>query len=1057
MATPSSKEARRNLHKASAARERLTEGSRRRAPVLRGPNEEERERGSLRRRHSTALAPTRRTLNRLTVAPPASTRRPTSSIAEMSASSTAPLPRPLGGVRPSLRLGTIKKSLPATPSRRATSSILSESPPPAAPLSSAATIASMPLVMLSHSFDAASRGVDAKGQSRADSSRGSVPFTITGPYLRAAVVRASASLWAANEETGTIDIYSSVSGALSTRIPARTAATGDIIKPMAMKATPHHLWLGYEDGTVVVHDHLCLVQLTMGHFHMAPVVAFCVLGSGITVSGSIDMVLVRWDREEKNFEAISRIDGVTESHQALTCMAAFGNNVVLCGSMAGAVVAVDSASGLQVATLRGHTSRVNALTVMEDLIFSASEDGHVNVWNVRIEEPFPEITLQRNFHLLKSIPLQVAVRDLVTHEGSRSLWVAYTDGLVERWSANPDDDFGVEQVVREAFIDVDEPQAGEQPRFEVVSLDCVRDVETVRVLALGSNGISKVWCGHRNTLEESLQQSINDINAVITQDTTEAAAWEQKAIALKQKELHRKRKYAELLKRLHARRLLLAYYTKWRACITSHHLRGRQQEEICLTLEERHQFRLMRRYFSTWCRFYDGEQRRFRRQLTAVALERLSRQTWVTRLLCRWREAVSRRKARRQQGDVVRALAHASNGALLAKFFARWKYYGAVRRGALSDDKLALLVGKSRGRFLRQAYESWKLAHARREGEAAGTAAGTAATATEAPTAKSAVYAAGFAEAYAKVTRERERRRVFTMWRRWHVYRTRIVSLRALATVREKQCHRNILYWALLFWQLFCRKRRLERLGREVQEVEHRLRTAEETHLDIFEKLQLQKRLEHLRRQHEEEQRLLHEELARTQQLNVDRDALQHSLDQSAGVDDDATTNASSALFSPAVLQQLPVGEATALVMARLKGIALNIYTDMQLFRQIKDRLRCGTSAAVVFLEGFQEVKRLVVNLSRKQPGHAWRSGERWPLTGEALENLPLHPCATVVQAIKSMAVAYDMVGASDVETVSATRVEIVANADLLFMLWRACYTARKPPLPVNNRVASRC
>ncbi|RNF10800.1 hypothetical protein TraAM80_01342 [Trypanosoma rangeli] len=145
-----------------------------------------------------------------------------------------------------------------------------------------------------------------------------------------------------------------------------------------------------------------------------------------------------------------------------------------------------------------------------------------------------------------------------------------------------------------------------------------------------------------------------------------------------------------------------------------------------------------------------------------------------------------------------------------------------------------------------------------------------------------------------------------------------------------------------------------------------------------------------------------------------------------------------------------------AFVMTRLKGIALNIYTDMQLFRQIKDRLRCGTSAAVVFLEGFQEVKRLVVNLSRKQPGHAWRSGERWLLTGEVFENLPLHLCATVVQAIKAMAIAYDMVAASDVETVSATRVEIVANADLLFMLWRACYTARKPPLPVNNRVASR-
>ncbi|RNF10801.1 hypothetical protein TraAM80_01343 [Trypanosoma rangeli] len=803
MTTPSSKEVRKNLHKGSTAREKPTGGSHRRTPLLRGLNVEEREQASLRRRNSVAIAPTRRTLNRLTAASLVSSRRPTSCTTALHISMTTPLPCSLGGGRSSSRLSTIKNPLIATPSRRATSSILSESPPPAAPPSSVATIASMPLVGPIHSFGAASRSLDSKVQGRTDGDQCSVPFTIKGPYLRTALVEASASLWAANDETGTIDVYSSVSGAMSMRIPARTKTTGDIIKPMAMKATPHHLWVGYEDGTVVVHDHLCLVQLTMGRFHMAPVVAFCVLGSGITVSGSIDMVLVRWDREEKNFEAISRIDGVSKSHQALTCIAAFGNSIVLCGSMAGTVLAVDSASGLQVATLRGHTGRVNALAVIEDLIFSASEDGNVNVWNVKVEEPFPEITLQQNFHLLKSIPLQVAIRDLVTHEGSRSLWVAYADGLVERWSANPDDDFGVEQVVREAFIDVDESQTGEKPRHEVVSLDCVKNVETMRVLALGSNGISKVWCGHRNTLEESLQRSINDINAVITQDTTEAAAWEQKAIALKQKELQRKRKYADLLSRLHARRMLLAHYTKWRARINSHHLRGWQQEEICLTLEGRYQFRLMRRYFSLWCSFYDREQRRFRRQLNAAALERMSYHTWAMRLFCRWRKAASRRKALRQQDNVVKALIRVSNGTLLAKFFTRWKYYGAMRRRALPDDKLALLVGKSRQRVLRHAYESWRLAHMRRERVVANAVVYPAATVAETPAADRAFYAVGFAEVYAKVTMERERRRVFAVWRRWHAYRSSIVSLRALATVQEKQCHRNLLYWACYFGNCF--------------------------------------------------------------------------------------------------------------------------------------------------------------------------------------------------------------------------------------------------------------
>ncbi|KEG12603.1 hypothetical protein DQ04_01581000 [Trypanosoma grayi] len=774
------------------------------------------------------------------------------------------------------------------------------------------------------------------------------------------------------------------------------------------------------------------------------------MADGTTVSGSRDMALVRWDKEEKNFEAITRIVGVSQTHQALTCMTAFDANVVLCGSMAGSILAVDCASGVQVAALRGHTSRVNALVVMEDLLFSASEDGYVNVWNTRSDEPRPALAFQQSCKLLKRIPVQLAVRDMVPHEGSRSLWVSYADGLVERWSANPDDDFGVEQVIREAFINPNESQT---QRHEVVSLQCVGTLETMRVLALGSNGVSKVWCGHRNVVEDALQHSINQMHDIITQDTTEAAAWEQKAIALKRKEVQRKQKYSALLSRLHARRLLFGYYTRWRMRLKSHLLRGRQQEEICLNLEERHQFHLLRRYFAMWCGFYDREQRRLRRQLIALALERFSHLSWVARVLSRWKEAVSCRKMRRQQDKVLTVLTRVSTGVLLSKFFARWRCYGNMRRGTLPEGKLAIVVAKARQRVMRQAYEDWTLAHAQRVAKKATVSSGEAG-----PITKRAPYAGGFAEAYAKVTMERERRRIFTAWRRWYDRRRRMISLRAMATAKEAHSHRITMQRRFLFWQLFCQQRRLDTLAREVQDVEARLRLAEETHADIFDKLQLQKRVDQLRRQHEAERRQLQEDLARAQKLIAERDVIRRSLDRGDGIgaDDEISGTASHTLFAPSVLRQLPVEEAMAFVMTRLKGIVLNTYTDMPLFRQIKDRLRCGTTAAVVFLEGFHEVKRLVVNLSKKPVGATWRSGERWPLHTEALEGLPLHPCTTVVQAIKAMVVAYDMVGVADVESVAATREEIVANADLLFALWRACYAARKPTLPVNNRVSGR-
>ncbi|ORC85332.1 uncharacterized protein TM35_000361920 [Trypanosoma theileri] len=1088
MTTPRLKEDWKNPYKGSTTRETVAEMNHRRVQAIKAENAYMRERATIRLRNSTPISATRGTISLQRQEPPsgaASVNLATTTSASTirgvgdTGKKSSLLTRPSTPGRSSTRFNTSKKSPRVSTTTRtgnmamagnsSSSVVAAAAGAPTTPITPT-VLPTVPPLQLSPSVGSASVNIDPRIQVKSEMSRHNVPFTLTGPYACVALVKASASIWAANSELGTIDIFSSVSGELSVQIPARVSKKKETIKPLALLSTPHHVWVGFSDGAVVVYDHLCVTQVTMGHFHASPVVAFCSMMDGTTVSGSLDMALVRWDKEEKNFEAITRIVGVSETHQALTCMTAFGANIVLCGSMAGSILAVDCTSGLQVATLRGHNSRVNAMVVMEDLLFSAAEDGYVNVWNMRCDEQSSGLAFQRSCRLLKCVPVQVAVRDMVPHEGSRSLWVSYVDGVVERWSANPDDDFGVEQVAREAFIDAN----GSYQPYEVVSLHCIGTVEAMRVLALGSNGISKVWCGHRNVLEESLQKSIKDINAVISQDSAEAKEWEQKALALKQKEVERKGKYSTLLSRLHVRRLLFSYYSRWRMRVCSHRLRGRQQEEICLNLEERYQFRLMRRYFTTWCSFYDKEQSRIRKQLIALALERVTNQMWIAELISRWRDSISRRKLHRQQEEVMKTLERVSNGVILAKYFACWKCQRSIQRGKLPADKLALVAAKSRQRVLRQAYDSWYASNTQCKPNSNITT--TPATTTTImssndnnTTSKSLVnnrvskttYIGRFAGAYVKVTEERERRRVFGLWRRWNERRRIMLSRRALAAAKEKQCYRDILYRRFVTWQLFCRKRALDALLREVQEVEAQLRHAEETHSDIFDKLQLQKRLDHLRRQYEQEKQRLNEDVQKTQKLTESRDSLRRSLEGVSGVsgshlDDESLTASSNALFTPSVLRQLPVAEAMALVMTRLKGIVLNIYTDMPLFRQIKDRLRCGTTAAVVFLEGFQEVKRLIVNISKRPVGATWRSGERWPVTNETLENLPLHPCAAVVQAIKAMVVAYDMVGASDIESVTATREEIVANADLLFLLWRVCYTARKPPLPVNNRVNAR-
>nr|CCC49249.1 conserved hypothetical protein [Trypanosoma vivax Y486] len=897
--------------------------------------------------------------------------------------------------------------------------------------------------------------------------RNNALFSISGPYSRVIVVNSSAALWAANDETGSVDIFSSISGEMWARIPARTATKASTrpktsgstnAVPTALKAAVHHVWVGYDDGAVAVYDHLCAVAVTTGSFHSSAIVAFCTMPNGITVSGSTDMALVRWDKEEKNFEAITRIVGVPESKQALTCLASFGDNIVMCGSTTGCIVAVDCISGRQAAALRKHSDRVNAIVVIDDLLFSAAEDGVVNVWIMRRDVEEIEMMFQGSCRHLKSISVHIAVRDLVPHIGSRSLWVAYADGVVERWSANPDDDFGVEQVVKEGLYECESSQ--QQQQREVIGLQCLGTVETMRVLALGSNRVSKVWCGHRNEVEESLQRSIKGINAVITQDSAEAAAWERKANSLKKRELMRKEKYSKLLYKVCTHRLMFTYYFRWRAKIASSLSCRRQHEEICLNLEDRHQFSLRQRYFAMWCAFYDREQRCMRRQMICLALQRLTQRKWTVRLLTRWRECTAFRKLERQREHVVVVLSKLSNARLLLGFFSTWLFFLSERRGTIPVEKLNLLAAKARQGMLRRAYDEWRLAHTRHGVRSA--------PALLASTTGRRHHIERFAESYEKVTTERQRRNAFGVWRRWYKRRHNIKVLRALACARAAQHSRNIIYRGFFLWQLFVQKRRLVALGEEVKQVEERLRSAEETHVDIFDKLQLQKRLDQLRRQRDHDAQQLQEELARVRVLLDEQDALRQSLShiganscrEEAGRGNAMapTTYAAAprTLLSPSVLHKLPPGEAMAFVMSCLKGIVLNLYTDMSLFRQIRERLRSGLQASVIFLESFHEVKRLVVNLSKKPVGTTWRSGERWPITPESLEGVKQHPCAVVVQAMKAMVLSYDMVSVSDVESVSSTREEIIENADLLFMLWRACYSARKPLLPANNRIATR-
>ncbi|KPA83717.1 hypothetical protein ABB37_01966 [Leptomonas pyrrhocoris] len=961
------------------------------------------------------------------------------------------------------------------------------------------------------------------------------------------------------------------------------------VTPSSLRATAAHMWVGYTDGTVAVYDTLLLKLVTMGQFHSSPVTALAVLRNGQVVSASADGLLVLWDTEAAGFEAVTRVtvllDAVRAGAGRLCAMTATSHAArVCCGFASGEVYSVVVANRPQEQTpayaMKAHTSQVSDMAAVRELLFTAAEDNSVCVWycgnassssgqgsavpglssdpsgNPHAFAGAPQGPLAiRALHaatkLMKRITVKPCVRALLSEETTRSVWVAYADGLLERWSANPNDDFGVEEVVDNAMVteaaaanptdgrstsaataEVAKAGNGGVAATRVRALLSLSAVQTMQWLALSSNGVNKVWYGHKNTLEINLANSLLALHDVIAQDAEDAAAWKEKVNVLKLKEMERKSRYVCILEQLNEQRVLQRHYNRWRQSLLFCGVRRRCTAALAATLESRTQVQLTRRFFGKWAAFYDAQQRHMRGYVLAMALSRVTERQQLQMCFVAWEAFLVKRRIRRTAQVSAAVMSSMNSTACLSSFFHQWR--AAVPRKArhhacLSDEHLALLAHKAQRQVQQRVLRQWMSYHAAQKQQRRSllpsdkTAAG----------AKSEVSALStFAAHYARLQQQRQARQVLQMWRRWTGKRSHYASLAAIAALREQQ----LLYEArqnfFLRWRQRVHARRTSENAEQLKALEMKLRRAEAEHGDIFEKLQLQRQLDQLAsRQAAEEAQLSHtkSQLAALEQscaqLRAQQQERKHdpahlsntphtqhqatrggsdvgsnatsSFPRLPGVDvtGDSSTGRSASLvtggsdgpgggngsgsgrghmaanavfyrslvdqqrLSPIVLAHMPVEEAVRHVMGQLKGNVVNLYTDLALFRQVKDRRRAGTSAVGILLEAFGELKRMIVSTvpgaSTAAASAAARSGvkaTRWPLSMEALDCIPVHQCSNVLSAIKTIVVAYDLLQPEDVPGVQSTCEEVVANADWVFLMARACYLRRKPLPPANNR-----
>lgn len=910
-------------------------------------------------------------------------------------------------------------------------------------------------------------------------------FSFQGRYTCMESADQSAALWAGSGETGAIDIYSCVTGELLTTLPPRadagSTAPSDMVsiansrrssrshfglrqttvtplKPSAMMATRTHMWVGYDNGTVSIFDHLLLTCITEGRFHARPIIRVVELADGTVVSATDDSTLVHWDVEERNFEAIIRIQaGVGVVSSELICMIAVTRDAhVLCGYADGTILSIDVDTGNPLSVFSGHQGRVTAMVMFGEMIFSAAEDGTVCVWS---SSPHSSMSHQGNGKLLKRIIVSPCVRSLKLDHLTKSLWVAYANGLLQRWSANPDDDFGVEEVVRDGMIH--ESDSLNADPLQVTGLVSLGVAQTLQVLSLSTNGANKVWYGHRNVVEENLSASISAINEVIGEDARDTAAWRERLTHLMQKEAERKEKYVGILEQLSEQKLMLRYQEQWRRRVVSRSVTS-GGITMAVHLSNRRSFSLIRRYFSAWATFYDRQQRHLRRYTLAKSLAEATARTRLTTLFRRWQLILVRTHVKQANKQCAQIMERASQYRALGMYFHRWCYWVRSRRhrghGLPSAEQIRVLESKAQGQILYRAMMHWKdVSQHRNQLDARHTGWGR------------------YVEVLARVQLTRRTRELFHLWRRWCHRRRRMASMSAVATLRAQQMNIHHQHCYFMRWSQFMHAARLDRNMKAMADVEAKLRAAESSHdSDIFEKLQLRKRIDQLIEQQEGEEWHLKNDQAQLQRLQMSCDTMRQSEEHpqfsgaSAKTIEALPTSipvgagpiASRAPFyhslidqqrlSPAVLSQMPLAEGSAHAMMQLKGNVLNTYTDLALFRQVKERRQAGVSATTIFSESFSEVKRLVVSTVKGPMGAGGRC--RWPLCLEALDSIPLHHCTSVLNAIKTMIVAYDLITPEELLQVEGAAMGVVSNADWILLLARACYVRRKPLLPVNNR-----
>jgi hypothetical protein len=762
----------------------------------------------------------------------------------------------------------------------------------------------------------------------------------------------------------------------------RIDKTDGVFVDVITQSSAQHMWVGMSDGTIRIYDPLVFILLFEGKKHEKAVTAITETFDGKMFTGSVDGSVVKWDTEAHEFECMMELPPCESAVRSLAC---YGYNLfIACDSPV--IRCADAETGLDTRVFEGHEGTVTTIAVTNGFLWSGSADSTIIVWTIDDAAQVATLTEHR-----------CGVTDLMADDVGHTVWSTDESGQIHVWHSQPEQGFA---LVR-SYV----PDGAGAPMRLIKGLVAV---DASKMWSLGGNGTNFVWHSATNRVERSARQAIVAMEHIIDQDGRELERWSAiianlKAVAARLRQAMSAH-LCESTERIEAqerffRWLRFARLRVWR----------KRLPYAANALENAAQSDLSARYLSTWTRFVEAAQRKRHHAKIADVLGRNRRNELLTAYVTKAANFFRFARAKQLTRARARFLVSAHDRRAMGTAFQAWANFLAGRRRHRKRLQMAAALCASVDRAMLSSYfVAWVGSVRRRllQSNASQRSIACAGVMLRAGPIAAAYFRWLAATKAARVAKRRSR----------------------IATVVSRRSSRLTLARSFLKWQRWA-------IDQNVAATSRGLTTLRESSVALQSKLDA---VEHITgRQHlaEEVQRLI-------DQTRANIEAKKARYEQLGEECEDVVRQTELHRSGQQQETAKSIAEQVDDLIAMLKAKLINVHHDYALTRKVVEKAK-NVNASRLFLESHQAVKRIVVQLT----GQGYLGSEDvWPLTEAKVKSMPKHHAESVLTAIKSMIVTFDIMTPEDRSKLQTDN-EIAINAHWLRTFADACVALRKKAL----------